>query len=122
MIRYFARVTIFFVMRKLTKKENETILKLRGLFPSTIKVRVTRSADGGFFAEIINFPGCLTEADAFSELVDMINDCVKTYFDIPQKYISYMPDYLSPIKMAQHFGVFPVRRLTENLVLQINHE
>jgi hypothetical protein len=33
----------------------------------------------------------------------MINDCLYTYFDIPLKYLSYMPTYLPPFSIAAGF-------------------
>ena len=38
----------------------------------------------------------------------MVNDAVKTYFEIPEKYFSFMPEYLAPIEMAQKFNIFPI--------------
>lgn len=94
-------------MKKLTKKDVKEINRLRGLFPRSIKVRVERSADGGFCAEITDFPGCFTEANSFSELIEMVNDAVKTYFDIPDKHMPFMPTYIPPVKIAQQLNIFP---------------
>jgi predicted RNase H-like HicB family nuclease len=67
------------------------------LFPTEIDVSVSRSELGKYWAEIITFPNCFTEADSFSGLIEMINDAVRTYFEIPKKYLSFMPNYISPI-------------------------
>ena len=95
-------------MKKITPKEVEEIKKMRNLFPDKIIVEITRSEDGGFCADIHTFPGCFTEADTFSELIEMVNDCAKVYFNIPQKYFSFMPDFIPPITEAQRFKIFPV--------------
>ncbi|MEK7124569.1 MAG: hypothetical protein AAB877_02715 [Patescibacteria group bacterium] len=103
------------------KKSNvniKEINRLRSLFPSQILVRVHRSDAGDFCAEVTTFPGCFTEADTFSELIEMINDAVRTYFEIPRKYFSFMPEYLPPIKMAQDFNAFPVIEKTKELKFQ----
>ena len=47
----------------------------------------------------------------------MANDAVRTYFGIPAKYLSFMPDYLAPIEIAQHFNMFPVFEETKDLNL-----
>jgi len=94
------------------------IQKLRGLFPEKLSVRVVRSQDGGFCADITTFRGCVTQADTFSELIEMINDCVRTYFEVPSAYCSYMPTYLPGLKTAQTFDIFPVAAVEKQLTLQ----
>lgn len=92
---------------RLIKKDKQEVERFRGLFPSEIDVRVQRSKDGGFFAKILDFDGLFTEAETFSELIEMVNDAVMTYFEVPRRYVSYMPSYVPPLKVAQEFGVFP---------------
>ncbi|MBI1743490.1 type II toxin-antitoxin system HicB family antitoxin [Candidatus Acetothermia bacterium] len=105
-------------MKKLTQKDHTKIRELRARFPQEISVRILRSQDGGFCAEIATLPGCLTQADTFSELIDMINDCVRTYFEIPEEYLTYMPTYLPSLKMAQIFNAFPIAAVEKELTLQ----
>lgn len=105
------------IMKKLTQKEKQGINKLISLFPDKIIVRVHRSECGKFCAEIATFKGCFTEADTFSGLLEMINDAVKTYFEVPEKYFSFVPEYLPPIAEAQKFNVFPIAKKAENLNL-----
>ena len=97
-------------MPKLTPKEIKKILALRALFPRTLSVAIMRSDDAGFSAHISNLPGCHTQAETLSELVEMLNDCVRTYLEVPAKYISYMPNYLPEVAVAQKFDMFPVAR------------
>ncbi|MDO8561138.1 MAG: type II toxin-antitoxin system HicB family antitoxin [bacterium] len=94
-------------MVKLTQKNEQEIERLRGLFLSEIEVVVQRSEDGGFFAKILTLEGLFTEAETFSELIEMVNDAVMTYFEVPRQYVSYMPSYVPSLKVAQEFGVFP---------------
>ncbi|MEK7665162.1 MAG: hypothetical protein AAB361_03400 [Patescibacteria group bacterium] len=102
-------------MKKITKTEIKKINKLRSLFPSQIIAKVHRSKSGKFCAEIITYQGCFTEADTFSGLIEMVNDAVRTYFEIPEKYLSFMPDYLPSIELAQVFSAFPVKEKTQEL-------
>ena len=95
-------------MGKLLKKDIKEVNRLRSLFPFQISVNVYRSKDGGFCAEVLSFPGCYTEGETLSELIEMINDMVKTYFDVPEKYVSFVPSYVPPIKLAQELDVFPI--------------
>jgi predicted RNase H-like HicB family nuclease len=94
-------------MKKLKKIEEKRIVELRKQFPKKIDVTIRRLENDGFFAEITTFPGCTTESNTFSELIEMVNDCVRTYFEIPQKYVSFMPTYLPPLQVAKDFDVFP---------------
>lgn len=81
------------------KKESaEEVRKLRALFPEKLEVHITRSEDEGFVARIDNFKGLFTEGDNFSELIEMVNDAVKTYYEIPKKFIPYMPNYIPPFE------------------------
>ncbi len=104
-------------MKKITKENIKKINKLRSLFPGEVTVRVHRSDNGMYCAQVVTFPGCFTESDTFSGLIEMVNDAVRTYFEIPEKYLSFMPDYLAPIEIAQRFNVFPISEETKELNL-----
>ncbi len=95
------------------------INRMRALFPSEILVCIERSAEGGFCAEIKTFPGCFTQADDFSELIEMVNDAILTYFEIPQKYVDLMPKYCPPIELAERCGAYPKIGKAETLRLFI---
>lgn len=106
-------------MVKLQKKDEKEIFKLRGLFPREISVLVHRSKDGGFWAEITAFSGCLTQADTFSELIEMVNDAVRTYLGVPLKYLPYMPTYLPLLEAAKQFDAFPTFTKDKDLKLTL---
>ncbi len=111
-------------MKKLTLGEIKKIKEFRAKFPAQITVRVIRSRDYGFAAEITTFRGCYTQGDTLAELVEMINDCVRTYLDIPVKFSSYMPTYLPPVKVAYDLDVFPAPRRVDQQIkmLRISRE
>ena len=96
-------------MAKLTQKQKKEVNRLQSLFPNEISVNADVSKDGGFYADILTFPGCHTQGDTLSELIDMINDCMYTYFEVPEKYISYMPSYTMtiPFEVGERFGLLP---------------
>jgi len=91
----------------LSKKDEQKIKELRFLFPKKVNVKTYRSKDGGFCAEISSFPGCYTEAETFSELIEMVNDVIRTYFNVSKKYAPFMPTFIPPISVAQKLGEFP---------------
>jgi predicted RNase H-like HicB family nuclease len=102
-------------MKKLTLKERKEINRLRSLFPDKIKVSAARAEEGGYVAEIITYPGCYTEGETFSELNSMINDCLYTYFNIPESYVSYMPEYLAPMSLAERLGIAPKQGILKSI-------
>ena len=106
-------------MAKLSQGEILEIQRLRSLFPPEIEVRIRRSEDGGFIAETLTFPGVITEADTFSELIEMINDAVMSYFEVPGKYAPFVANYIPPLEMAQAFGVFPIIEEEKRLKMQL---
>ena len=105
-------------MLKLTQKQIREINRLRHLFPDKIMVSVARAKEGGFVAEITTYPGCFTQGETFSELLVMINDCIYTYFDIPEKYIPFMPEYLAPMSLAEHLGIVPTKATLKSIQIQ----
>lgn len=100
----------------MTKRQVQTIKKLKGLFPGAVSVETERLKDGGFFAEIKDFPGLFTEANTFSELIEMVNDAVRTYLEIPKEFLAYMPTYLPSVEAAKKLDVFPGRTRNEILL------
>ncbi len=90
-------------------KEVKKINKFRSLFPNIISVKVEKSG-GVFLANVKTFPGLITQGRSFSELIEMVNDAVRTYFEVPEKYIPFMPDYKPPLSEAQRLGVFPLSK------------
>ena len=102
-------------MAKLTKKQEKEVNRLRSLFPDEIQVNVARVEEGGFVAEILTYPGCYTEGETFSELIFMVNDCLYTYFNIPEEYTSYMRDYLPTMSLAERLGIVPTKATLKSI-------
>lgn len=94
-------------MAEFTSQDKEKIKYFRDLFPRTIEVRVNLSQEGGYYIEILTFPGCFTQAETFAELIEMVNDAVATVLEVPKKYLPYMPTYMPPLSLAQRLNIFP---------------
>lgn len=104
-----------------TKKEVEKIKYYHSLFPDNVEVKVSVADEGGFIAEVSTFPGCRTQADTFSELIEMVNDAVATVLEVPEGYLSFMPTYLPPLSLAQRLNIFPsVRVVEERVIFSLN--
>ena len=106
-------------MPKIVKINAKKVKEFRQKFPKHINTRVIRSKDGGFVAEITTFPGCFTQAETLSELIDMVNDCVRTYFEIPAKLYSFMPTYLPSINIIYNLDIFPAPRQEVKLKMRL---
>jgi predicted RNase H-like HicB family nuclease len=102
-------------MKKLTQKDKKEISRFRALFSDKIEVSAARAEEGGFVAEILTYPGCYTQGETFSELMCMVNDCLYTYFNIPEKYVPYMPEYLAPMSLAERLGIVPKRGVLKSI-------
>jgi hypothetical protein len=96
------------MVKTFSKNQSIEIERLRALFPPEILVKVSHAEEGGFCAEVhIDNNVLYTDAETISELIDMINDSVRTYFEIPAGFISLMPEYIPPLEMAQQLGLMP---------------
>lgn len=69
--------------------------------PHSIKVKIGRSKDGGFWVEILSLPGCFTQAENVEQLFVMVNDAVYTYFDIFAEYFPFLPRYFPSEKLKK---------------------
>lgn len=53
--------------------------------PTSIEVKVQKTKEGFFIAQLPDFPGAITEANSFIELIPKVTDMILTYFEVPQK-------------------------------------
>lgn len=93
-----------------TLKQKRQIKNTIAKFPKRVQVSVTSSTDGGFYAEIrIKDDILRTQAETLPELIEMVNDAIYTYFEIPANKVRYMPTYIPPTSVAQKFGLYPIQ-------------
>lgn len=97
----------------------EVLFALRGRFPEGVGVIVRDSEDGGYWAEVKNLPGCITQADNGTELFQMLNDAIYTYLDVPEEYIPFVPTYFPPEEVRKNLNIkIPESFLKRELVFQ----
>ncbi len=96
------------------------VYRLRNLFPSELKISVNRLENGEFLATINTFKGLQTEGTTFSELIEMVNDAVKTYFEVPEEFVPFMPNYIPPLEAAQKLDVFPIVQNQTNVIFPLS--
>ena len=83
------------VFRAIYPQQNPAAIKSAYNIPDTIHLEVELTPDGWFIAESPDYPGLFTQARSQQELLDMVNDAVLTYFDVPKRKADYIYDQIS---------------------------
>ena len=87
----------------------------------SIKVKIGKSKDGGFWVEILDLPGCFTQANNAEELFVMVNDAVYTYFGIPTEYFISLPRYFPNDKLKKKIQTWdkctPMKSLQQPIII-----
>lgn len=52
--------------------------------PNEVRVRLHEEADGRFWAEAIDLPGCYTQGATLDDALRNLGDAVLTYFEVPK--------------------------------------
>lgn len=106
------RFDAFYVkLTKSMKKSQREYLKYIMLLPRKLSVDIYKAEEGGFWAKVKELPGCNTQGENFVDLVDMINDAVFTYFEVPQNARKSLGHYIPQIS----------EELRKNLETQVRH-
>lgn len=99
----------------------EVLIAHKYKFPSTISVSIKPSEDGGYIVNITDLKGCVTQAENGKELLEMVNDAIYTYLEIPREYQPYMPVFFPSEEQRKQFNIeIPKQYFDKNLVLQKN--
>lgn len=53
--------------------------------PDKVQIEISRNEKGGFFARLVDYPGCFTVAGSPLELIQNVTDAILTYFEVPRK-------------------------------------
>src|SRR3990167_5706110 len=72
------------VFRTLYPQQSPGAIKRQYGLPDTLNLTV-RFEDGWFVVTSPELPGLVTEARSHKELIEMVNDAVLTYFDVPRR-------------------------------------
>ncbi len=99
--------------------DKQRLRELAEQFPRQISVRVQRASEGGFVAEVQDFPGCVTQAETLPELIEMVNDAVATVFEVPREYLSHVASYMPPLDLARRLSEWPDEQ-TEGETVQLS--
>ncbi len=77
------------------------------LLPKKITLKINKTEKGGFWVKIKEFPHCYTQAKDLTELIEMVNDAIYTYLEIPKKFKGklgyYLPKEVASEAKRQHW-------------------
>ena len=69
-------------------------------------IEVVRDESGGFFAKVLELPGCMTQAENFTELAEMIHDAMVAWIETALADGDTVP---LPRQIEDYSGKFIVR-------------
>ena len=69
----------------LSNKKSPATIRIKHNIPEAIKLSIEITHDGWFLVRSPELPGLITQARDAKELLEMVNDAILTYFDVPEK-------------------------------------
>ena len=87
------------------------LLLYKTLLPSRVSVQIYKAEEGGFWAKILELPGCRTQGETLSELIDMMSDAVYSYLGIPSRLRSRLGSYV-PVEIIRKIAAKKMRQKT----------
>ena len=93
-------------------KENPRAIKAKYHIPDEIKLNY-QVKDGWFLISSPDLPGLITQARTAKELLEMINDAILTYYDVPKREAKEVFDM---IKLDGH-GVILSKKAVRSLAV-----
>ncbi len=73
------------IFRAIFPHQNPAIIKRKYGIPETVNLTLRLTPEGWFVVTSPDLPGLITQAKDYKELIEMINDAVLSYFDVPRK-------------------------------------
>jgi len=74
---------------------NPEEIKRKYGIPNELNLKIKMTADGWFVVTSDDLPGLVTQARNHKELIEMFNDAVLTYYDVPKKEATIVFDQLT---------------------------
>ena len=65
--------------------KNSAAVKREYGLPESLNLQVRLTSDGWFVVQSPDLPGLITQAQNQEELIEMVNDAVLSYFDVPRR-------------------------------------
>lgn len=93
-------------MNEMTVTDIDVERRARELADKDWTIEVQRTETGGYFAKVVELPGCMTEADTWDELKEMIHDALVLWLASAIEHDDPVP---SPTSDARYSGKMLVR-------------
>ncbi len=90
MIKFFDKA-----FRALFPHENPAQVKREYKLPDSINFSLRVTPDGWFVVTMPDHPGLVTQANSHEGLMEMVNDAVLTYYDVPKRKADIVYDRLN---------------------------
>lgn len=90
-------MTIWFekIFRVIFPHENPAQVKKEYKLPESISFSLRVTPDGWFVLTLPDHPGLVTQANSHQGLIEMMNDAVLTYYDVPKRKADIVYDCLN---------------------------
>lgn len=82
------------IFRFFSPQAHPVDIKQKYHLPDSISLNIELTKDGWYVADSPDLPGLFTQARNQKELLNMINDAVLTYFDVPKQEADYIYDQI----------------------------
>lgn len=87
------------------KVDPDVLFALKWKKPSTIKVFI-KYTNGSYFAKVTNLEGnVVTQAESGMDLVEMVNEAVYDYLEIPSQYRAELGYFMPPEEFRNKFNL-----------------
>jgi predicted RNase H-like HicB family nuclease len=73
------------IFRKIYSHKDPAMIKRQYGLPDILNLNIGLTREGWFVVQSPDLPGLVTQAKDREELIEMVNDAVLTYFDIPRR-------------------------------------
>lgn len=90
-------MTLFFekVFRTIFPQEKPAQIKREYHLPESINFSLKVNPDGWFVVTMPDHPGLITQANSHESLMEMVNDAILTYYDVPKRKADIVYDSLN---------------------------
>jgi len=99
-------------------KKAQNLNYFKKLLPKKLTVAIHKSDKGNLWAKIKELPHCYTQADSYFELIEMLNDAIYTYLEIPTKLMPKLGYYI-PQEILQKLADEAKRQRWQKVVREI---
>ena len=83
-------------------KQEKDLQFYKKQMPKQVTLNIQKT-DEGFWAKVKELPHCYTQANDFFELIEMVNDAIYTYLEVPDKFRKKVGFYL-PKEICEVIG------------------